>query len=188
MSDARLLPLFLRLDGRVVLVVGAGKVAERKIDDLDEAGAAVTVVAKEATPHVRDLADRRAIVWNERSFREDDLDEAWLTIAATDDASVQRHVWEGAEKRRIFCIAVDDPPHSSAYSAAVVRRPPITIAISSSGEAPALTRLLREIIEQVLPEPEWVQAARALRERWKREKTPMGSRFSELVKAFKAKA
>jgi uroporphyrin-III C-methyltransferase/precorrin-2 dehydrogenase/sirohydrochlorin ferrochelatase len=179
--------LFLRVDGRVIIVVGAGKVAERKIEDLVEAGAAVTVVAKEATPRVRDLADRGAVVWNERSFREDDLDEAWLAVAATDDPAVQSHVWEAAEKRRIFCIAVDDPPHSSAYSAAVVRRSPITIAISSSGEAPALTRLLREIIEQVLPEPEWVQAARALRERWKREKTPMGSRFAELVQAFKEK-
>lgn len=188
MSDASLLPLFLRLEGRAVVVVGAGNVAARKIDDLVEAGAAVTVIANEALPHVRELAERGAVSWNERSFRDDDLDAAWLVIAATDDPSVQRRVWEAAEKRRVFCVAVDDPPHSSAFGAAVVRRAPITIAISSSGEAPALTRLLREIIEQVLPEPEWVQAARALRERWKREKTPMGSRFAELVKAFKEKA
>jgi uroporphyrin-III C-methyltransferase/precorrin-2 dehydrogenase/sirohydrochlorin ferrochelatase len=188
MKRTPLFPLFLRVDGRVVVVVGAGAVAERKIVDLVEARAAVVVIAKEATARVRELAASGSVRWNERSFRDEDLDGAWLTIAATDDAAVQARVASGAESRRIFCIAVDDPPNATAYSAAVVRRPPVTIAISSSGESPAITRLLREIIEQILPEPEWVDAARALRERWKRDKTPMGSRFAELVKAFKERA
>ena len=64
----------------------------------------------------------------------------------------------------------------------------MTVAISSSGEAPALSRLLREVIEQALPEADWIEAARALRERWRSEATPMRSRFAELVRAFKERA
>ena len=88
----------------------------------------------------------------------------------------------------MFCVAVDDPPNASAYGGAILRRGPVTVAISTSGEAPALARLLREVLEQALPEESFVDAARALREKWRNEKTPMASRFGELVKAFKERS
>jgi uroporphyrin-III C-methyltransferase/precorrin-2 dehydrogenase/sirohydrochlorin ferrochelatase len=116
------------------------------------------------------------------------MERAWLAFAATDDAAVQRHVSDAGQARRIFVVAVDDLPNGSAYSASVVRRDPFTIAISSSGETPALTRLLREIIEHVLPSEDWVTAARALREKWQTEKTPMSSRFADLLRTFAARA
>ena len=87
----------------------------------------------------------------------------------------------------MFCVAVDDPPNATAYSGAVVRRAPFTIAISSSGAAPALTRLVREMVEQVLPGEEWVAHAQQLRERWKSEGTPMADRFAELVRELAAR-
>lgn len=108
-------------------------------------------------------------------------------VAATSDAAVQREVCALAEAKRIFAIAIDDPPNGSAYSAAVLPRQPLTVAISSDGEAPALVRLMREMFEQLLPDQDWVDAARALREKWKRDKTPMASRFPELVAAFKSR-
>ena len=77
---------------------------------------------------------------------------------------------------------MDDPPHASAYSGAVVRRPPFVIAISSSGVAPALTRLVREVVEAALPGDDVIEAARKLRERWKAQGVPMGERFGELVR------
>lgn len=183
----RLLPLFLKLEGRAVLVVGAGSVAERKIEDLVDAGARVRVVAIEATARARELADAGRIELSLRPFATTDLEGAWLCFAATSDAEAQALVARTAEARSVFCVAVDDLPNTSAYSASVIRRDPFTIAISSSGAAPALSRLLREVLEQALPDQGFVEAATALRERWRAEGTPMASRFGELVRAFKAK-
>jgi len=192
MSDTapapQLFPLFLRLAGKDVLVVGAGAVAERKIQDLVDGGAAVRVVAPEATVTVEELARQGRIALARRSFEDADVDGAWLVVAATTDATVQKRACAAADRTRTFSIAVDDPPNGSAYSASVIRRTPFAIAISSSGEAPALSRLLREILEQALPEQDWVDAARALRERWRSEGTPMTSRFADLVRAFKERA
>lgn len=164
------------------MVVGAGAVAERKIASLLHAGATVRVVAPEATEELKALARDGRITWLERAFEEADLDGAWLVYAATSDAEVQRSVATAAEARRIFCVAVDDPPNASAYSAAVVRRPPMVVAISSSGAAPALTRLLREVIEHVLPAEEWIRRAEELRAEWLRDGTPMVDRFAQLVR------
>lgn len=179
-----LLPLFLRLDGKDVLVVGAGPVAERKIEDLVNAGARVRVVAKSATPAVASMPVSLTL----RPFEPADIDRAWLVIAATSDPDTQKTVCDLAAARQIFAVAIDDPPNGSAYSASVLRRGPFTVAISSSGEAPALSRLLREVIEQALPADDWIDAARALRETWKRDGTPMASRFPDLVRAFKDRA
>jgi len=179
-----LLPLFLRLEGKHVLVVGAGQIAERKIEDLVQAGARVRVVAKTATPAVSAMP----VALSLRPFEPADIDGAWLVIAATADAATQKTVCDLAAAARIFAVAIDDPPNGSAYSASVVRRGPFTVAISSSGEAPALSRLLREVIEQALPAEDWIDAARALRETWKRDGTPMASRFPDLLRAFKERA
>ena len=158
-------PLFLQLEGKRVVVVGAGDLAERKTRDLRDAGADVVATGERYEPGV--------------------LDGAWLVVSATEDASIRARVAADTSERSVFLLAVDDVEHGTAISPAVVRRGPVTIAISSGGEAPALTRLLREIVEQLLPEDRYVQIARDLRKRWKAEKRPMGSRFSELVAAFK---
>jgi uroporphyrin-III C-methyltransferase/precorrin-2 dehydrogenase/sirohydrochlorin ferrochelatase len=180
-----LLPLFLKLEGRDVLVVGAGAVAERKIASLLEAGARVRVVAPETSEGVRRLADEGKVTLHRRAFAESDLAGTWLVFAATAEADIQRRVGEAAAAQRTFCVAVDDPANASAYSGAVVARPPFLVAISSSGETPALTRLLREVIEHVLPGDGWVEHARALRAKWIAERTPMQDRFAELVRDVK---
>ena len=189
MSEPRvLLPVFLDLRGKVVLVVGAGIVASRKIDELAALGAKLRVVAPRAEPAIEARANAGELTLERRTFEEKDVDGAWFVLASTDDAEAQKRVADACESARIFCIAVDDPPNASAYGGGVVRRGPVTIAISTSGEAPALARLLREVLEQVLPDEGYVDAARALRERWKADKTPMASRFGELVQAFKERA
>jgi uroporphyrin-III C-methyltransferase/precorrin-2 dehydrogenase/sirohydrochlorin ferrochelatase len=169
-------PLFLRLEGRDVLVVGAGEIALRKAGEFARAGARVTIVSPDragALPEGARFVQRR--------FEPADVEGAWLVVAATDDPSVQASVARAAESARTFVLAVDDLANATAISPGVVRRGPITVAISSGGEAPALTRLIREIVEQILPEDRWVEAARALRAEWKRERRPMKSRFAELV-------
>jgi uroporphyrin-III C-methyltransferase/precorrin-2 dehydrogenase/sirohydrochlorin ferrochelatase len=134
---------------------------------------------------VRQLAEEGTIEWRARPFEDADADEAWLAFAATPDPRVQQQVAAAMSARRRFCVTVDDPAHATAYSGGLVRRPPFTIAISSSGAAPALTRLLRELIEHILPGPDWVEHARRLRARWLAEGTPMADRFAELVRDVK---
>jgi siroheme synthase-like protein len=181
---AELYPLFLRLEGRRVLVVGAGSVGARKVRELVDAGAQVFVVAEQALPDVEERAARGEIELARRRFEEADVEGTWLVIAATNDTGVNRTIAAAAEARRVFVNAVDDPPNASAYFAALVKRPPFTIAISSSGQLPALSRLVREIVESALPEQRWIEEARALRAQWRRDGTPMADRFGELVRAF----
>ena len=187
-DEASLFPLFLKLGRRTVLVVGAGAMAERKVRSLVAAGAEVRLVAPEATAELRRMADERVLEWAPRRFEERDLEGVWLVVAATGDVETQRRIAAGAEARRLFLLAVDDPANASAYSGAVVRRRPFLIAISSSGATPALTRLLREIIEQMLPGDSWIGHAKALRERWIADGTPIGERFGSLVRELKERA
>lgn len=181
-DSANLLPLFLKLEGKLALVVGAGSVGERKIASLLDVGARVRVVAPAANDDVKRLATEGRVEWRARAFEDADVEGAWLVYAATSNPEVQRSVASAAEARRVFCVAVDDPPNASAYSAAVVRRPPMVVAISSSGAAPALARLLREVIEHVLPADEWIRRAEELRAQWLRDGTPMADRFAQLVR------
>lgn len=184
-GETSLLPLFLKLAGKTVLVVGAGSVAERKIESLLDAGARVRVVAPQATEGVQRLAREGRIEWQERPFDDADAADAWLAFAATSDAEVQARVARATSARFVFCVAVDDPTNASAYSGSLVRRPPFTVAISSGGATPALTRLVREVVENVLPEQDWVEHATRLRAKWLAEGTPMRDRFAELVRDVK---
>jgi siroheme synthase-like protein len=177
-------PLFLRLEGRRVVVVGAGGALTKKITELRASGALVTIVAPVATETVTALAANGDVLLHARAFAPSDLDDAWLVIAATNDAAVQAEVARVATERRIWLLAVDDVASATAYGGSVLRRAPFVVAISSSGTAPALTRLIREILESALPDESWVTAARALRKDWKAHATPMSARFEELVRAF----
>ena len=134
------------------------------------------------------LAREGLVEWRERAFEDADADGAWLIVAATGDAQTQRRVAAVALDRRVFVLAVDDPANASAYFGATIRRPPFLVAISSSGATPALSRLLREIIEQTLPGDDWIARAKELRAQWLADGTPMGERFGALVREFKARA
>jgi uroporphyrin-III C-methyltransferase/precorrin-2 dehydrogenase/sirohydrochlorin ferrochelatase len=173
MSHGPLLPLFVKLAGRDVLLVGGGAMAATRVVQLAEAGARVTVVA----PEVRDEVARRAAVVHRRPFAASDLDGAWLAIAAA-TPDVNAAVAAAAEERRILVNAVDDPERATAYTAGVVRRGDATVAVSTGGRAPAVAGLLREAIDAMLPEEldRWVDVAEAERPRWKRAGVPMTAR------------
>jgi len=176
-----LLPLFLNLTGRDVLLVGGGRVAESKLRQLLAAGARVRVVAPAIAASIREAG----VTVVERGVEPGDLDGVWLVVAAATPA-VNRAVAEAAETRRIFVNAVDDPANATAFLSGVVRRDGVTMAISTSGDAPALTSLLRESIDAVLP-PDlatWVMTARDQRVRWRRTAVPMDARKPLLLRAL----
>jgi siroheme synthase-like protein len=170
-----LLPVFLRLDRRPCVVVGAGTVALAKIESLHGAGAAITVVAPAAVPEVRELARRGALAWHQRKFETADLDGTFLVIAATNDSAVNHGVYEEALRRNVLCNAVDDPPNCDFYFGSVVSRGDLQIAISTAGESPALAqRLRREIDAQLAPDlGPWLTELGGLR-REVRAATPAG--------------
>ena len=176
-----LFPLFLKLARRRVLVVGAGPVAASKLAALLAAGADVTVVAPQVCPAVRELGVRV----EERAFRDADLDDTWFVVAAA-TPEVNARVAHAAEARRLFVNAVDDPPNATAYLGGVVRRDGVTVAISTSGQAPALAGLLREGIDAVLPPDlhRWTAAAREARREWKARGVPMAERRPLLLDAL----
>jgi len=161
-----LLPIFLKLRARRVLVVGGGNVAESKIDSLLLSEAEVYVVAPELNANVAQLARTGKIVWRRKSFDPRDLDDIFLVIAATNVPEVNHLVYRLAEERSILCNAVDDPEHCHFYYGAVVRRGALQIAISTDGLSPALAqRLRRELEQQFGPEYEaWLEYLGAMRD------------------------
>jgi uroporphyrin-III C-methyltransferase/precorrin-2 dehydrogenase/sirohydrochlorin ferrochelatase len=146
----KLYPLFADLSRRAVLVVGGGAVAERKVAALLGAQAQVTVNAPTLTPQLQRWAAAGRIAHRRDAFREAWLERVWLVVAATSDAELNRLIATVAGLRRIFVNVVDDAALSSFHVPAVVDRAPLTIAISSGGEAPMLARLLRERLETLL--------------------------------------
>lgn len=145
-----LFPVFIKLAGRACAVVGAGSVAESKIASLLESGAQVTVVAPNANEEIKGLAVSRRIRWIPRKFTASDLNSVFLVVAATSDSEVNRAVFHEARERGVLCNSVDDPPNCDFYFPAVVRRGPLQIAISTSGESPALAQRIRREVEDSL--------------------------------------
>jgi len=176
-----LLPLFVTLSGRRVLLVGGGRVAAAKLRQLVAVGAEVRVVA----PDVRDEIVATRVEFAQRPFADSDLDGVWLVVAAAPPA-VNREVARAAEARRIFVNAVDDPSNATAFLSGVVRRDGVTIAISTSGHAPALTGLLREGLDALLPRDlrRWSATARRERRKWRRGGVPMEKRRPLLLDAL----
>ena len=161
-----LLPVFLRLERRPVLVVGAGTVAQSKIESLRNTGAVLTVVAPDAVPAILDLAAAGALLWHQRNFKPSDLDGVFLVIAATNDSAVNHAIYEEALRRNVLCNAVDDPPNCDFYFGSVVARGDLQIAISTAGESPALAQRLRREIDEQLPQDLglWLHELGALRQ------------------------
>ncbi len=125
------LPLHLSLAGRRVLVVGGGPVAARKVAACLTAGADVLVVAPYACEQIVGDAAAGLLCWQERDFRADDLDGAWLAFAATGDLSTDRAVERQATALRIFCVRADDATAGSARTPAVLRRDDLVISVGS---------------------------------------------------------
>lgn len=147
-----LLPIFLKLDGRPGLIVGAGNVALEKLHTLLPTGLRIRVIAPAARLEIRTLAAEARIEWLAREFQPADLDRNFIVIAATDDPEVNATVYRESTQRGILVNSVDDPPHCDFYFGSIVRRGDLQVAISTAGESPAAAQQLRSEIDARLPE------------------------------------
>lgn len=171
-------PIFCQLNNKPCLLVGGGEVAERKARLLMEAGAVISVVAPTFTPQFMQWQNEQRLQCFMAEFSVADLADKWLVIAATDNEQVNQHVYQQATEQRIFCNVVDSPQQASFIMPSVLDRSPIMVAISSGGKAPVLARILREKMEQWLPNSlgALAQLAGKLREQVKQRFATMSAR------------
>jgi siroheme synthase-like protein len=162
-----LFPAFLKLENRLVIVIGGGSIAAQKIPSLLQAGAHVRVISPKLHPQLAGYVRRREIDWHPKPFASSDLLGAFLVIAATSIRELNASVFAEAELRNILCNSVDDIERCHFYCGSVVQRGDLQIAISTNGKSPALAQRLRlELEQQFGPEYgawlEWLGAARDL--------------------------
>jgi len=149
--SAFLYPVMLDVEGRPCLVVGGGGVAGRKIAGLLEAGARLTVVSPALVPAVLDIAREGRFRWWPREYAAGDVAGFSLVIVATDDRTVNAAVAAEARERGVWVNCADDPAHCSFILPSVVRRGPLTVAVSTGGTSPTMARMVREELETLLP-------------------------------------
>jgi precorrin-2 dehydrogenase/sirohydrochlorin ferrochelatase len=161
-----LFPMFMKLEGRPCLVVGAGTIGEPKISSLIAAGASTRVIALNATAAVAEWARAGIITWEQRTFEFADLDGVFMVIAATNSRELNAAIFNEAQQRNILCNVVDDPEYCDFYYPAVVRRGDLQLAISTNGQSPALAqRIRRELEVQFGPEyGEWLEQLGKIRQ------------------------
>jgi precorrin-2 dehydrogenase / sirohydrochlorin ferrochelatase len=146
-----LFPIFLKLEGRRCVVIGAGAVGTQKIAGLLESGADVVVIDSSPSVSFRETFAAR-VTWHARRYVPADLDGAYLVIVATSDEALNRQIYDEAQRRGILANVVDVPPLCDFYYPAVVRRGALIVAVSSQGESPHLAQRVRDEITEVLPE------------------------------------
>ncbi|MBX4649700.1 uroporphyrinogen-III C-methyltransferase [Klebsiella michiganensis] len=145
------LPIFAEVKDRPVLVIGGGEIAARKITFLLRAEAKVQIVAEMLMPELAEKVEREEIQWRATVFEEQQLDDVFLVIAATEDDELNQRVYVAANARYRLVNVVDNQALCSFVFPSIVDRSPLLVAISSSGKAPVLSRILREKIEALLP-------------------------------------
>ena len=140
-------PVFLQLENKIALVVGGGKVAQRKVETLLRYGASIHVVSKVLTDKLKQLIEINKVRLLGEEMREEFLDGAFIVIAATDDKELNSKVSESARKRGLLVNAVDQPADCNFIVPSIVRKGALSIAISTSGMSPALAKKIRKELD-----------------------------------------
>jgi siroheme synthase-like protein len=143
-----LFPMFLKLEGRQCLIVGAGKVGEPKIGGLIDTGVRIRVVALAASAAVREWARAGKIELELRAFSADDLEGAFLAVVTTNSRGLNERVYREAQRRGVLCNVVDVPDLCDFFYPAVVRRGDLQIAVSTAGQSPSLAQKIRQQLEK----------------------------------------
>jgi precorrin-2 dehydrogenase / sirohydrochlorin ferrochelatase len=140
--------MFMKLEGKRCLVVGAGNVGEPKIGGLIDTGARIRVIALRASETVQGWAQAGKITLELRAFAAEDLDGTFLAVVATASRALNGSIYREALRRGVLCNIVDVPEFCDFYYPAVVRRGDLQIAISTNGQSPSLSQKLRQQLER----------------------------------------
>ena len=148
-------PLFIKMDGRKVMVIGGGSVALRKIRILTDYGADIRIISGEVRNELKMMAEAGRLEWQKENLTENnlsELDEAFFVICASNDETVNAMAADYCQRRHILVDCAKPGENSDCVFPSVVRRGNVVVGISTSGGVPTLTRHLREKIEAVIPE------------------------------------
>lgn len=187
-----LYPIFYKLEGRLVVLVGGGKLAIEKLNGLSGTCARLLVICPDIHPEALDLCLKLKGIWNKESFNGHFPDETTLVIAATDDPVVNGQVFQEARRKKIPVNVADQPDLCDWYNGAVIRRGSFTLALSSSGDAPSLLKWIRKELDEQIPPDETVflESLKMIRDQMKEKGWTPGqraewftARFEELKKA-----
>lgn len=143
-----LFPMFMKLDGRQCLVVGAGKIGETKIAGLLETGVRIRVVALQASSAVQQWAREQKIELDICAYRSEDLNGAFLAVVATSSRTLNERIYYESQARGIMCNVVDVPDLCDFYYPSIVRRGDLQIAVSTAGRSPSLAQKIRQQLEK----------------------------------------
>jgi len=141
-------PICLDIKERHCLVIGGGRVAERKVKGILACDGQVTVISPELTDNLVKLAARRQISWQKKPYQSGDIQGAFMVIAATDDPAVQKEVFLEAERNNILLNVADVPDKCNFILPALAKRGDLTIAISTAGNSPALAKKMRQQLQK----------------------------------------
>ncbi|HOQ08810.1 MAG TPA: bifunctional precorrin-2 dehydrogenase/sirohydrochlorin ferrochelatase [Syntrophomonadaceae bacterium] len=147
---ASLFPIFVSLENKRCLVVGGGKVAERKVENLLEYPVQIDLVSPQATPKLQNWAAEGKVNWIARNFQLTDIQDAFLVFAATDDLQINREIARLCQKEGILVNAVDDPAYCDFFVPSIIRRNSLVLAISTEGKSPAYAKRLRRQMEEII--------------------------------------
>lgn len=183
---AHLYPIYLHLAGKKCLVVGGGKVAERKVATLLEYEASIRVVSPRAEQNILTWSDQGLLDWRRGVFQPQDLDDVFLVFIATGDEDINKGITALCRDKGILVNAVDDPPNCDFYVPSILRRNSLCLAISTEGKSPLLAGKLRRELENIIPHEygEWVEILGDLRDKVKSSNLSIEARktlFEELV-------
>ncbi len=150
----KLYPVMVNMNDKPVVIIGGGEVAARKVSDLLETGALVTVISPEFNEEIVEAAElyKNKVVLIKRKYIKNDLHGAFIVFSATNDSVVNAEVFREAEESSILINAVDDPPNCSFYVPSFVRKGDLLFALSTGGASPAMAARLRREIEKHIPE------------------------------------
>ncbi|MBN2402878.1 MAG: bifunctional precorrin-2 dehydrogenase/sirohydrochlorin ferrochelatase [Spirochaetes bacterium] len=150
----KLYPVFANLKNRLVVIVGGGEVAYRKLNDLLDSGAKIKIIALEIDKNIEDKQKNNSdsIEILKREYKSGDLQDAYIAFAATGNPDVNKAVYREAEKKRILMNSADDPENCSFFVPSMTRKGSLIIAVSTSGDSPAMAARLRKTFEKSIPE------------------------------------